>query len=419
MEGCAIEGCAIEERELPPPVRAAMRRGLLARRAAPTRRSLLAGTGAALGAAALGACGIPAASKTAGGSGTDDRSDKDKLVHFSNWPLYIDVDDKNKNVRPSLRSFTKATGIKVDYTEDISDNDAFFGKIQPELAAGQDTGRDLMVLTDWMVSRLIRLGWVEKLDPALLPHAYTNLEQRFRDPQWDPGRAYSYPWAGIQTVIAYNEQATKGRAVSSISQLLGDPSLKGRVTFLTEMRDTVGMTLLDMGKDPAAITADQYDAVMARLQKGVDSKQIRKFTGNEYGQELAAGDIAACVAWGGDLIQLQADNPHIRYIIPDSGYMSSTDNLVVPARAKHKKNAERVIDYYYRPEIAAELAAYVNYVSPVRGVHAELAKLDKEAAANPLILPDAAMTAKAHEFRALDADEEKRFEQKFSKLIGA
>ncbi|GGO93635.1 polyamine ABC transporter substrate-binding protein [Wenjunlia tyrosinilytica] len=403
---------------LSPPVRAAMERSLTSGRAALTRRSLVGACGAALGLGAISACGIPAATSTNSGS-TEDRSDKEKVLHFSNWPLYIDVDDKDENLRPSLRAFSKQTGIKVDYTEDISDNDAFFGKIKPQLAAGQDTGRDLMVLTDWMASRLIRLGWVQKLDPANMPHAFTNLDQRFRNPAWDPGRAYSYPWAGIQTVIAYNEKATKGKKITSISQMLSESSLKGRVTMLTEMRDTVGLTLLDMGVDPAKVTEDQYDAAIARIQKSVDSKHIRKFTGNEYGQELASGDIAACVAWGGDLIQLQADSPHIKYVVPDAGYMTSTDNLLVPAKAKHKKNAERLIDHYYRPDVAAELAAYVNYVSPVRGAREELLKLDKEAANNPLILPDAAMAAKAHEFRALTAEEEKRFEQKFSKLIGA
>lgn len=400
----------------PPAVRAAMRRSLTSGRGALSRRSLLAAGGGLAGTGALSACGIPAATRSGDGSSVEDRSDEDKTLNFSNWPLYIDEDE---NVRPSLRAFMKESGIKVRYREDIDDNDAFFGKIKPQLAAGQDTGRDLIVLTDWMASRLIRLGWVEKLDQANLPTAYANLDQRFRSPQWDPGRSFSYPWQGIQAVIAYNAKATDGKEITTVTQLLEEPSLKGRVTFLTEMRDSVGLTLLDMGVDPATVTEDQYDAAIARIQKAVDSKQIRKFTGNEYGQELASGDIAACVAWGGDLIQLQADSDDIKFTVPDTGYITSTDNLLVPARAKHKKNAERLIDYYYRPKVAAQLAAWVNFVSPVRGVRAELAKLDEDAANNPLIIPDAEMAAKAHEFRALTAKEEQRYEGKFAKLIGA
>lgn len=409
----------MESYESPPPaVLAAVRRSLTSGRSALTRRSMLAAAGGLAGVGALSACGIPAATGSEGTTARDD-SDKDKTLNFSNWPLYIDVEEDNENVRPSLRAFTRATGVKVKYTEDIDDNDSFFGKIKPQLAAGQDTGRDLIVLTDWMAARLIRLGWVEKLDPANVPNAFANLEQRFRNPDWDPGRAYSYPWQGIQAVIAYNAKATGGKKVTSVTQLLEDSSLKGKVTLLTEMRDTVGLTLLDMDTAPEKVTEDQYDAALARIQKAVDSKQIRKFTGNEYGQELASGDIAACVAWAGDLIQLQADSPDIKFVIPESGYMTSTDNLLVPRKARHKKNAERLINYYYRPDVAAQLAAYVNYVSPVRGVGEELAKLDEDAANNPLIIPDAEMAAKAHAFRALSAKEEQRFESKFAKLIGA
>ncbi|MEU3531053.1 MULTISPECIES: ABC transporter substrate-binding protein [Streptomyces] len=411
-----------EPDRLTPVEKAAVRRSFRSGRAALTRRSLLrASAGGALAIGGLGtlsACGIPAATKNQGGVSADDHSATEKVVNFSNWPEYIDVDDSGKH-HPTLDAFAKRTGIQVKYTEDINDNDEFFGKIQPELAAGQDTGRDLIVLTDWLAARMIRLGYVQKLDAANLPHAFANLSDQFRDPDWDPGRAYSYPWQGISTVIAFNKKALDGVEVKSVSDLLDNPKLKGRVSFLTEMRDTIGMTLLDLGKDPAKVTADDYDAAIARLQKAVDKGQIRRFTGNDYTSDLAKGDIAACVAWGGDIVQLQADNPDVGYLIPDSGYMTSTDNLLVPNKARHKTNAERLIDYYFEPEPAAELAAYVNYVSPVEGVVPYLAKIDKSAASNPLIVPDKAMQAKSHPFRALTQKEETAYQQKFSKLTGA
>ncbi|MCL6668867.1 MULTISPECIES: ABC transporter substrate-binding protein [Streptomyces] len=411
-----------EPDRLSPVVAAAMRRSLRNGRAAMTRRSLMrASAGGALalgGLATLSGCGIPAAGKTTGGVSADDHSAKEKVVNFSNWPEYIDVDDSEKH-HPTLDAFRKRTGISVKYTEDINDNDEFFGKIQPQLAAGQDTGRDLIVLTDWLAARMIRLGYVQKLDSSNLPHAYANLSEQFRSPDWDPGRAYSYVWQGISTVIAYNKKALDGVEVKSISDLLDNPKLKGRVGFLTEMRDSVGMTMLDMGKDPGKFTADDYDAVIARLQKAVDKGQIRRFTGNDYTSDLTKGDFAACVAWGGDIVQLQADNPDVGYVIPDSGYMTSTDNMLIPNKARHKTNAERLIDYYYELEPAAELAAYINYVSPVAGVVPYLAKIDKSAAKNPLIVPDKAMQAKSHAFRSLSAKEETAFQQKFAKLTGA
>ncbi|MEV7234554.1 spermidine/putrescine ABC transporter substrate-binding protein [Streptomyces sp. NPDC051020] len=402
---------------------AAMRRSLTSGRGALTRRSLLRASG--MGALALGglgtlsACGIPPAKREGdAAAASDDHSAKEKQVNFSNWTEYMDVTDDGKH-RPTLEAFTERTGIQVKYTEDINDNVEFFGKIKPQLAAGQDTGRDIICVTDWLAARVVRLGWAQKLDASHLPHAYANLSAQFRSPDWDPGRAYSYPWAGIPTVIAYNSKATGGRKVDSVSQLLDDPKLKGRVSFLSEMRDSIGMTLLDMGKDPGTFTDADYDAAIGRLQKGVDKNQIRRFTGNDYTADLDKGDIAACVAWAGDIIQLQAGNPDIKYAIPAAGYIISSDNLLVPVKARHKTNAEKLIDYYYEPSVAAKLAAYINFVCPVDGVRDELAKIDQAMADNVLILPDKEMAARSHAFRSLTSKEETAYEEKFAKLIGA
>ncbi|MFJ6514379.1 PotD/PotF family extracellular solute-binding protein [Streptomyces sp. NPDC091406] len=411
-----------EPERLTPVQLAAMRRSLTSGRGALTRRSLLRASGmgalAIGGIATLGACGIPPAGRAEGAAAADDHSAKEKVLNFSNWTEYMDVSEDEKS-RPTLEAFTKRTGIRVKYTEDINDNVEFFGKIKPQLAAGQDTGRDLICVTDWLAARIIRLGWAQKLDPSNLPHAFANVSAQFRSPDWDPGRAYSYPWTGIPTVIAYNKKATGGRKVDSVTQLLDDPKLKGRVSFLSEMRDTVGMTLLDQGKDPGKFTDADFDSAIGRLQKAVDKKQIRRFTGNDYTADLSKGDIAACVAWAGDVIQLQADNPDIEYAIPAAGYITSSDSLLVPAQARHKTNAEKLIDYYYEPPVAAQLAAYINYVCPVDGVREELARIDEAMASNTLILPDKEMAAKSRSFRSLSTEEETAYEEKFAKLIGA
>ncbi|CAM5619291.1 spermidine/putrescine ABC transporter substrate-binding protein [Streptomyces sp. ID03-2B] len=411
-----------EPERLTPVQLAAMRRSLTNGRGALTRRSLLRASGmgalAIGGIATLGACGIPPAGRAEGAAAADDHSAKEKVVNFSNWTEYMDVSEDEKS-RPTLEAFTKRTGIRVKYTEDINDNVEFFGKIKPQLAAGQDTGRDLICVTDWLAARIIRLGWAQKLDASNLPHAFANVSAQFRSPDWDPGRAYSYPWTGIPTVIAYNKKATGGRKVDSVTQLLDDPKLKGRVSFLSEMRDSVGMTLLDQGKDPGKFTDADFDGAIGRLQKAVDKKQIRRFTGNDYTADLSKGDIAACVAWAGDIIQLQADNPDIEYAIPAAGYITSSDSLLVPAQARHKTNAEKLIDYYYEPPVAAQLAAYINYVCPVDGVREELARIDESMASNTLILPDKEMAAKSRSFRSLSTEEETAYEEKFAKLIGA
>ncbi|MBU3869513.1 spermidine/putrescine ABC transporter substrate-binding protein [Streptomyces sp. 4503] len=411
-----------DSESLSPPQIAAIRRSMTSGRMALTRRSLLraggAGAMAVGGLGALGGCGIPPAGRTEANNASDDHSDEEKKVDFSNWSEYMDVSEDKKR-HPTLDEFQRRTGIAVKYTEDINDNVEFFGKIKPQLAGGQSIGRDLICVTDWLAARMIRLGWMQKLDSANLPHAFANLAEGFRTPDWDPGRSYSYPWTGIPAVIAYNKKATGGRKVTSITQLLEDPKLKGRVGMLTEMRDTVGLTLLDMGKRPEDVTADDYDAALARIQKAVDRGQIRRFTGGEYTGDLGQGDLAACVAWAGDLVQLQLDKPQVEYAVPDAGYMTSTDNLLVPNKARHKKNAERLIDYYYEPKNAARVAAFINYQCPVDGVRDELAKINKDLAENPLIIPDEEMTAKSHAFRSLSSEEETVFEEKFTKLTGA
>ncbi|CAB4693717.1 unannotated protein [freshwater metagenome] len=383
-----------------------------------TRRGVIAGAGAVGLAAFLAACGTKGTADTKGSAApaSADQSDSDKSLNVSNWPLYVDVDENDESIRPSVIAFTAATGIKVAYTEDVSDNNVFFGKVRNQLAAGQDTGRDIMVLTDWMAAKMIRLGWVQKFDKANVPNVEAHLRAALKTPSWDPTRDYSAPWQSGFGGIAYNGDVTK--PVMTIDELFTRPDLKGKVTCLSEMRDTMGLVLLSMGKDPAVFNQADFDAAIEKIQKAVDSGQIRKFTGNEYAPDLAKGNIAACVAWSGDVIQLQAKNDKIKYVIPDAGAMLWSDNMEIPNNAKHKKNAEAWINYYYDPKVAAQVAAYVNYICPVDGAQEEAAKIDPALANNPLIFPDAATLAKAHIFAGLDEATEKKCQDAFAKVMG-
>ncbi|MEV4655461.1 spermidine/putrescine ABC transporter substrate-binding protein [Micromonospora sp. NPDC049301] len=386
-----------------------------------TRRGLLTGT---LGSAALlvtggslAGCGTKGAQQTEAGCVSDDLSGTEKKLAFSNWPQYMDVDEKDESKRPSLDQFIAKSGIQVTYTEDINDNNEFFGKVQNQLAACQSTDRDIIVLTDWMAARMIRLGWIQKLDPAKIPNVQANLLPSLLNRSFDQENRISIPWQSGLAGLAYNGSVTK--ELRTVDELLTRPDLKGKVTALSEMRDTMGLLLQSNGHDPANFTTAQYDDALNKLKKAVDSGQIRKFTGNDYAPDLAKGDIAACIGWSGDIIQLSSENEKVQFVAPDSGVMLFSDNMMVPNKATHKGNAEALINYYYEPAVAATLAAYVNYICPVKGAQAEMEKIDPELAANPLIFPDEALLSKSKVFMALDEKQEKEYEGKFQQVIGA
>jgi spermidine/putrescine transport system substrate-binding protein len=370
-------------------------------------------SGAALAAAPLlSACGTEGTGNTAGSPSTGDP----KKLAWSNWPLYIDTSEEDENDHPTLTAFTEKTGIEVTYTEDVNDNDEFFGKISPMLRAGRSTGRDVIVLTDWMAARMIRLGYVEKIDRGAIPHS-RNLIASYEEVPFDPGREYSLPWQSGIAGIGYDPEAL-GRELKEVDDLF-EPDLKGRLTMLTEMRDTMGLLLLSMGKSPEDHTFADFKAAIAKLQKVVDDGYVRAFTGNEYAADLAGGNILAAVAWSGDVLQLQADNPAMQLLVPGEGGMLWSDNLMVPKGAGNKAGAEKLIDFYYDPQIAAQVAAYVNYVTPVQGAQEAMRELDPELATNELIFPTEQTLSTLHSFKALDEGEEKEYQDLFQAVIGA
>jgi spermidine/putrescine transport system substrate-binding protein len=387
-----------------------------------TRRDLL--ERAALGGAALTIPGFLAAcggsggiegsgSATATGAAGPTDTTLAQTLRMSNWPLYIDIDEKTKK-RPTLDQFTSDTGVKVDYVEDVNDNDEWFGKNRAALSQGKAVDRDITVLTDWMAGRMVRLGYVEKLNKDAIPNM-ANLVETLASPSFDPNREYTLPWQSGMTGIGYDPN--KAGEITSIQQLLEDPKLKGKVTFLTEMPDSMGLTLQLDGADPSKFTQAQFDKAIGRLQKAVDSGQIRQFTGNDYSGMLAKGDIWACVAWSGDMVQLQLDNPTLKFAIPESGGMIWTDNMMIPTGGD-VFTASTFMNYVYDPKVAAQIEAYVNYICPVKGAKEEAAKLDAELAANQLIFPDDATLAKVKIFDAKAADDPK-YKEQFQAVVGA
>ena len=370
-----------------------------------SRRTVLAGAGAVAGAGALASCGF--------GGGSDSSS----AVRWGNWPLYLDVDDSGKKY-PTLEAFTKETGIDVKYFEDYNDNDEFFGKVQAQLKLGKDIGYDLVCPTDWMSARWIRLGYTQKFDAANIPNA-SNILDTLASPSFDPKRESSLTWQGIMGGFGWN--TTKNpKGIRTLDDLFS-PGNKGKIVVLSEMRDTVGIILRSQGVSLATVTEDQFMNAVDFLAKKIADGWIRGVKGNEYAEDLTSGDATAVIGWSGDMFILKSENEgKFDFAIPESGGTISGDNMMIPSTvtAEAKASTEKLINYYYEPSVAAEVAAYVNYVCPVKGAQAEMEKIDPDLAKSEFIFPSAKTMANLSVFRSLTPTEETTWTEAFQKAAG-
>jgi len=408
-----------------------------------SRRRLLQG-GALLGVAAfLAACGtkgtaqtaapseaaVPSAPGSAPASGpassaptatpvpTPRPTDAPGAVNWANWTYYIDIDDQDQKKHPTIDAFTKATGIQVNYQEVIDDNESFFGTIKPQLEAGQDTGWDLMVITDWMAIRLARLGWIEAFDLSQMPNLTANLKDQYKNQSWDPDGNHHAPWQSGMTGIGFDPAKT-GTVTKLAALFTPDPRWKGKTEFLSEMQDTIGLTMLYLGLPTETPTRENCDKAVAALQQAKADGIVRAIKGNAYTEDLKSGDAVLVMAWSGDMVQVLVDKPGMKFNVPDEGGMLWTDNMLIPNGAQHPNGAQKLIDWYYIPENAALVTDYVNYFSPVKGSDAALEKIDPDVAKNPLIFPPQSTIDRLHIFGELSEDDLAYFNQQFAKVMG-
>lgn len=371
-------------------------------------RSGLVGAGALSLPALLAACGDDSSSNTTSPNG----SAATKTLVFDNWPEYIDPE--------TATAFAAFSGVNFTYNEGFNDNNEYFAKILPLLSQGKTIDADILAPTFWMAQRMLGLGWLQKLDLAKIPNA-ANLRSDLKDPAWDEGNQYSLPWQTGVAGLAYNIKAT-GREITSVEDLFA-PEFKGKVGMLTEMRDTLGLVLLGLGQKLDEITTfDQAANGFDKIEKAKNDGQIRQFTGNDYIDDLSLGNFAVCVGWSGDVLQLGKDNPDVRFVIPEEGGTSWYDTMVLMKGSPNGDAVAEFMNYVYDPVNAARITAFVQYMSPVEGVRDELIKLGGDATAladNTLLFPDDATLARLQSWGSLSEEEEAKFDERFSSIIGA
>lgn len=379
-------------------------------RAGMSRRKLLQIAGTTGAASFLAACSTKPAGNAGGGGGG---SVSDEII-WANWPLSVDTE--SDGTIPSLEEFRERTGIQVDYLAEINSNDEWFAKVQPLMQSNQGIPSSLVSPTDWMGGRFIDLEWAEKLDMGKISNS-SNLLPAFASPAFDPDRTYSLPWQGWLVGIAVNTDVT-GKDVKSVEELLTDSDLKGKVSLLTELRETTGTLMLANGADPGDFTEDEFMVALEMIDKASADGQFRRFTGNDYAADLAQGNIGACFAWAGDVVQLAMDNPAIKFFIPESGAMLMEDVLMIPEGAPNPDGAHELIDFYFEPDIAAQVSAYVNAVCPVAGAQDAMADIDPELVENELIFPDEEAMKKMFTYMPLSLDDNQKYQGAFDKSMG-
>jgi spermidine/putrescine transport system substrate-binding protein len=345
-------------------------------------------------------------------------------LKFANWPAYIDLagaagdaGEYAPGSSPTLEEFQKQYNIKVDYQEKIGDNATFVETIKPALVGNLATGWDLVVLTDWMAAKIVASGWAEKIDQTNVPNCTANIRDALKNSSWDATNDYHYPWQSGMTGVGFNAKTLKDNGIAEptkIADLWNIPPDK--LTFLSEARDTFGLVLLKLGVDAdgATVTADQLQQASDSIQPLVDGGL--RFTGNEYLQDFGQKKVWAAFVWSGDLASSGGEDD--KFIFPEEGTLIWTDNMMIPKGAANRYTAELMMNYVYDPKVAAQIAEYVYYVSPVKGADEEIKKVDPDAASNPLLFPTPEVVAKQHNFQSLSDDIEKTMNDLFSKLSG-
>jgi spermidine/putrescine transport system substrate-binding protein len=398
-----------------------------------SRRSMLSGAGALGMGIFASACGISDStgdSTSVKPTAVADRSRTEKVVKWASWRDYLDIDPTTESY-PTLVMFEKLTGIKASYAVDIENNSTYYAEVQSSLHQGRDIQRDIITLTDWTVDLLIREGLVQNLDKSQIPNA-KNMLPMLVGVDFDPGRNYSLTWQSGFTGIGYNAaecdklDITPPKTVDDLWQ----PQLKNRVMVLSEMRDTIGVIMLQQGKSPESFSRDDFADALSVLEKQLNVGQIRQVVGNSHLEAMKNGEALAVICWSGDVAQANrdmrardsslAENP-FTFVIPEGGGLFWSDNLVIPIGSPHKQNAELLMNYYYDPRVAAKVAAWVNYVTPVQGAQEEMAKLphvDRSLVESPMIFPDTDFLKQVHMVRPLTKAEETDFSVGFRKVLG-
>jgi spermidine/putrescine transport system substrate-binding protein len=374
-----------------------------------SRRRFIGGGTAAAAALALGPSFVAACGSDSGTSSTTTQGSgpANGTLRISNWPLYM--------ADGFIAAFQQASGITVDYKEDFNDNEEWFAKVKEPLSRKQDIGTDLVVPTAFMASQIRKLNWLNNFSKGGIPNL-KNLRKDMLDAKMDPGRKFSAPYMTGMVGLAYNRPATK-RAITKIDDLW-DPAFKGRVSLFTDFQDGLGMIMQSQGADPSSPSTESVQEAVDLVREQKATGQIRRFTGNDYADDLAAGNVIIAQAYSGDVVQLQADNPDLKFVVPESGGTWFVDTMVIPYTTRNQKAAEAWINYVYDRPNYAKLIAFTQFVPVLSEMTDELNKVDPNLAKNALINPPQATLDRIKAWSPLEDEQKQQYSALYAAVTG-
>jgi spermidine/putrescine transport system substrate-binding protein len=334
-------------------------------RQALSRRGLLKLGGAAAASLAVASCGIPGLAKIVTTAQAEQEASaywpKQKptgRLNFANWADYIDPSHE------SLKLFTKATGIQVNYQEVIEDDNSYFAKVDPLIRAGQYSGADLMVITDgFEFNDFVELGEVIPLDHSLLPNFTKYAIPKFTQETFDPRNVYSVPWASGITGIAWNTKYVT-KPITSID-VLWEPKYAGKIGMMADPQEIANFGLFKIGVDPDDSTLPDWNKAASVLTQQRNAGIVRAYYDQSYVNALSQGDTWISMAWSGDIFQqnLSAGNNDLQFAVPQEGGTIWTDNMMIPKNAQNPVSAMMMMDWFYHPQIAAMLTENIQYIN--------------------------------------------------------
>ena len=321
-----------------------------------------------------------------------------KTLNFYNWDTYIGPD--------TIKNFEAETGIKVTY-DLYADSEELFAKLK-----NGNPGYDLIVPSNDYTEKMIASDMLVELDKSKIPNI-KNIEERFMDVSFDPGRKYSLPYMWGTIGLGYRKSAVEGEP-ESWKDVLQSDKYAGRYAALSDGTSMMQLALVALGKDVNDLS-DENIAAAEQLWKDA-KKNVVAFAPDNGQDLLQQGEADLVIEYNGDIAQVQEEDDDIAYTVPAEGTLLWEDTLAIPKGAPCEAAAYKMIDFILSQKEGAAIAAEIAYATPNKAAK-EI--MDKEYLENPVIFPSEEALAKAQTPKAPSVEDAAKLDAAWTRVKAA